>query len=110
MCALCGVLGGTHWADAAVNPEVFTGRPRHTRRGERQHRARLVSAALKPFGLTLQDWQGARFVVRSHTGRQEVVDDLMSVWAAADRIRGGPIDPLDPAFVAEMRRAAEGHG
>jgi hypothetical protein len=105
MCALCGVLGGTDWADAATNTAVFTGAVRHTRRAERQHRARLVSAALAPCGLSLQDWQGAHFVVRSRTGRQEVVDDLMAVWAAAEKIRGGPIDPLDPAFLDGLERA-----
>jgi hypothetical protein len=107
MCALCGVLGGTHWADAATNTAVFTGAARHTRRGERLHRARLVSAALAPAGLSLQDWQGARFVVRSRTGRQEVVDDLMAVWAAAEKIRGRPIDPLDLGFLAAIEDAAE---
>jgi hypothetical protein len=44
-------------------------------------------------------------VVRSRTGRQEVVDDLMAVWAAAEKIRGGPIDPLDPAFLDGLERA-----
>ena len=107
MCALCGVLGGMHWADSAANPAVFTGRARQTRRGERQHRARLVSAAMKPYGLSLQDWQGASFIVRSRTGHQEMVDDLMTVWAAAEKIRGRPLDPLDPQFLEAIEQAAD---
>lgn len=92
MCSLCGVLGQPHWAEAGS-----------TRRA-RIERVRLVNRVLEHFGLALHDWSGSVYVVRDRKGRAEVVSDLGTLWAAAERLAGRPLDPLDPALVEALDR------
>lgn len=92
MCALCGVLLTSHWAE------------RDSGRRERVFRARLVNRVLSHFGLELGDWSGRVYVLRDRKGKSEVVDDLGGLWAAAERLAGRPLDPLDPALVSALRR------
>lgn len=86
------MLGQPHWAEAGS-----------TRRA-RIERVRLVNRALEHFGLALGDWSGSVYVVRDRKGRAEVVTDLGAVWAAAERLAGRPLDPLEPALVAALDR------
>lgn len=96
MCALCGAFGGEeHWSTRA---DAFG----QTRRAERLARVRAANAVLGAFAMRLDDWQGAAFVLSGPTGQREVVDTLPAVWAAAGRMRGRPIDPLDPALLARI--------
>ena len=97
MCGLCGMLGGAEdWSSTAVGGE---GR---THRAERQHRVRLANEVLRHFGLALDDWHGASFLLRGRTGATEIVDTLPALWAAAARLTGRPLDPLDPALVTRL--------
>ena len=89
MCGLCGVFGSDHWAEADGG------------RRARLFRAALLDRVLAQSGLGLQEWAG-RYVVRDRKGRSLVVDDLPSVWAAAEQLAGRPLDPLDPALVAGL--------
>jgi hypothetical protein len=93
MCALCGVLLTSHWAE------------RGSGRRERAFRARLVNRVLAHFQLELGDWAGRVYLLRDRKGKTEVVDDLGKLWAAAERLAGRPLDPLDPALLAALRRA-----
>jgi len=107
MCALCGVLGGSdHWADAAPRPGVFT---RNTdslqRRRERDSRVRAANRVLAPYRMQLADWQGASFVLSTATGKSEIAGDLGQIWAAAERLRGAPCDPLDPVLLTQLEAA-----
>ena len=109
MCALCGVLGGSeHWTDAAARPGVFT---RNTdgleRRRERMARVACASRVLRPFGLTLSDWQATSFVLSTATGKTEMVDNLTHLWSAAEKLLGKPCDPLDPAFLARLESGGD---
>jgi hypothetical protein len=104
MCALCGVLGGPeHWTDAVARPGVFT---RNTdaaaRRRERLHRVAAANRVLKHFGMNLVDWQGNAFLLSTATGKTEIVDNLAHLWLTAERLRGRPCDPLDPALMARL--------
>jgi hypothetical protein len=90
MCTLCGVLGQPHWAETGSS------------RRARIERVRLVKRILGHFGLVLDDWSGSVYIVRDRKGRAEVVDDLGSLWAAAERLAGRPLDPLDPALVTAL--------
>jgi hypothetical protein len=92
MCSLCGVLGQPHWAEAGSS------------RRARIERVRLVKRILGHFGLVLDDWSGSVYIVRDRKGRAEVVDDLGGLWAAAERLAGRPLDPLDPALVTALDR------
>jgi len=56
------------------------------------------------FGLELGDWGGRVYMLRDRKGKTAVVDDLGSLWAAAEALAGRPLDPLDPALVAVLRR------
>ncbi len=106
MCSLCGVLGGgTHWTESTSHPEAFSSRAElHTRRRERQGQVRLANAVLKHYGLTLNDWSGASFVLRSATGRSQIVANLGEVWIAAQQLCSRPCDPLDGGLLAYLGR------
>jgi len=106
MCALCGVLGGAeHWTSSVARPGVFT---RNTdaasRRRERTSQAAAANRVLKHYRLSLADWQGTAFVLASATGKTEIVDNLGHLWAAAERLTGGPCDPLDAELISAMER------
>jgi hypothetical protein len=92
MCALCSALLTSHWAETGSG------------RRERVFRARLVNRVLAHFGLELTDWAGRVYLLRDRKGKTAVVDDLGGLWAAAERLAGRPLDPLDPDLVASLSR------
>jgi hypothetical protein len=94
MCPLCGALLTEHWADPD-GPGARRGRVLRTR---------IVRRVLAGFGVTLSDWGGTAYVLHDGKGRAEVVHDLTTLWAEAERLAGRPLDPLDPALVAALRR------
>ena len=83
-----------HWADPDGG---------RARRG-RVLRTAMVRRVLAGFGVTLSDWGGTAYVLQDGKGRAEVVHDLTTLWAEAERLAGRPLDPLDPALVAALRR------
>lgn len=91
MCALCGVLLTSHWAE------------HDSSRRERVFRVRILNRVLAHFDLELGDWSGRVYVLRDRKGRSAVVEDLGSLWTAAEELAGRPLDPLDPALVAALR-------
>ena len=106
MCALCGVLGGAeHWTAAVARPGVFTrGTDPASRRRERMSQVAAATRVLKHYGVTVADWQGSAFVLSTATGKTEIVDNLVHLWIAAERLLGQPCDPLDAALIALMER------
>jgi hypothetical protein len=92
MCALCGVLVKSHWAEEGSG-----------RRG-RAPRVRLLNRVLDHFGLQLTDWAGRVYVVRDRKGRATVVDDVGMVWTAAEELLGRKLDPLEPELLAALSR------
>jgi hypothetical protein len=92
MCSLCGILLRSHWAEEG------------TGRRERNFRVRLVNQVLAHYGLELGDWGGRTYVLRDRKGKSAVVADLGALWAEAERLAERPLDPLDPALVASLRR------
>lgn len=124
MCGLCGMLEGErHWTERAASPAIFgpagsgaagsaegggaaAGRPRMTAARERQERVRLVNRVLGPMGLVLAEWAPSSYVLRTKTGRSEMVPTLGDLWPAAERLLGRPCDPLDPALLARLPQPA----
>lgn len=115
MCVLCSqFLVDDHWSEAVagappdeasgglVRLETHAG-SRGRRLLARAERARLVGRVLAAHAITLQDWEGSSYILRDPKGNAEVVHDLAAVWAAAERMAGGALDPLDPAFLAALR-------
>jgi len=50
--------------------------------------------------IRVADWAASSYLVTSATGRSEVVDDVQAVWAAVEKLRGRPLDPLDDGYLA----------
>lgn len=90
MCALCGVLIESHWAEAGSG-----GR-------ERAFRVRLLNRVLSHFGLELADWSGSVYLLRDRKGKTAVVENVGALWGEAERLAGRKLDPLDPALVAAL--------
>jgi hypothetical protein len=107
VCSLCGVLGGgAHWTDASAQAELFRARSgQPTRRRERAARIALANRILKHYRLKLGDFEGRSYVLRSATGRQAVVPDLVGMWTMAETIAGRACDPLDPDLIEALERA-----
>lgn len=102
MCALCGVLGSEdHWTDSPV--PSLRGEPT-TRRARRLARVAAANLVMTQFGLTLTDWEGAKYQLRSGKGQIEIVDNLAQIWQAAERILGKACDPLDPSLIVRMEQ------
>src|SRR5688572_21604824 len=94
MCANCGFPSAPgHWteAGAATAPDRLRARFR---------RPQVLAAVLPSYGLTAHD-DGATpgLIVATRTGQQEIVSDVTELWAAAERMVGRVVDPLDPRFV-----------
>lgn len=94
MCASCGFPAAPgHWteAGAATAPDRIRSRFR---------RAQVLQSVLPAYGLTAYDGaQVPGIQVSTLSGNQTIVRDLEEVWAVAERLTGGPIDPLDPRFI-----------
>jgi hypothetical protein len=107
MCALCGVLGGKdHWTEPLRREGVYVRfNDPAARRRERARRIAEADVILKLFGLTLEDWQADSYVLRTLTGKTEVVADLAALWPAAEKLAGRPLDPLADETLARRARA-----
>ena len=93
MCGLCGIFeGGRRWLDAAATLD-----PTAVRR-ERLRRLAIIRRVLAPTRVTVDDWEGASFLVRGPTGAVEIVDNLFDLWRQAEILSGARLDPLSPAI------------
>jgi hypothetical protein len=99
MCGACGILsGGRDWVDRVGSPTGSGGDGDLTRIAERQRRIALANMLLRDSGIRIVDANGS-LMLRSPTGRHEIVDSLMHVWSAADRLTDMRIDVLDLNFM-----------
>ncbi len=93
MCNACGNPAAPgHWTEAgAATPG--------DRLRARFHRAALLQAVLRPYGLTAHDGVVVPGIqIGTLAGAQSIVQDLGEVWAEAERLSGQAIDPLDPRY------------
>lgn len=109
MCSLCGLLGEDHWTDMTAHADAFGGTAQRTRRHERLYRVSLINKILDFYALRLDDFQGQSFVLSSHTGKTEIVEDLMAVWPAAEIMIGRKLDPMDPNLLARLDAQSARH-
>ena len=107
MCVLCGqdFVAQVHWTDRHLEDRARAPAPgsdpteyQRDRHRERDHRIALTREVLRHFGLKLDDWGGSKYVIRDRKGRSEIVQDLGSLWPAAERLAGRALDPLDPTL------------
>ena len=109
MCALCGTLGGKdHWIEPLAREGVYVRfADPAARRRERTRRIAEANVILGLFGLRLEDWQADGYLLRTPTGKTEVVPDIAALWPAAQRLAGHALDPLD-AETLRRREARNG--
>ena len=107
MCVLCGqdFVAQVHWTDRHLEDRGRAAAPgsdpvalQGARRRDRAHRVVLTNEILRHYGLKLDDWGGSKYVLRDRKGRSELVQDLGSLWPAAERLAGRAPDPLEPAL------------
>src|ERR687893_1812061 len=107
MCVLCGqdFVAQVHWTDRHLENRARAAAPgsdpvalQGDRRRDRAHRVALTNEILRHHGLKLADWGGSKYVLRDRKGRSELVQDLGSLWPAAERLAGRALDPLDPTL------------
>ncbi len=104
MCGLCGILGREdHWSEllgATAADEIS-----HIRRRERLTRVRYLNRVLCAFSCSVSDWQGARYLISTFTGKTELADDLGQIWSAVERLTGQKVDPLLGSLLNRLREA-----
>ena len=111
MCAFCAMLsgGGAHWTEAGTDAgrsrEEETGRSRYL---NRLYRVGLMNRILDYYDCAVEDWANNKYIVRGHSGRTAIVDQLPQVWMTVDDIAGRPTDPLDSGLLEKLRRRDPG--
>ena len=117
MCVLCGqdFVGQVHWTDRHVEDRARAPGPgadpvayQRDRRRDRNHRAALTNEVLRHYGLRVEDWSGSKYVLRDRAGGAELIQDLGTLWPAAAKLAGRPLDPLDPFLQEALSAAGDG--
>jgi hypothetical protein len=117
MCVLCGqdFVAQAHWTDRHIEDRARASGPgsdpgdyQRDRRRDRVHRVVLTNEVLRHYGLRVEDWSGSKYVLRDRKGSSELIQDLGSLWPAAAKLAGRPLDPLDPTLCKAMTAADDG--
>ncbi|AMH42792.1 hypothetical protein AXG89_41620 (plasmid) [Burkholderia sp. PAMC 26561] len=89
MCGMCGLLGGgNHWSNSGLPADSANVRRR------RHLQVSLANRILTTFRLSLDDFQGQSFILRSPTEAAELVADFSEIWKVAEKMLGRSLDPL----------------
>ena len=108
MCAFCTMFTGSpHWTEAGT----YAGRSGVTPVGnarfvDRAYRLKLINRILEHYGCKADDWAGGQYLVHSHRGRTEVVEQLPQIWMTVEAIATKPVDPLDPQLLTLLGASA----
>lgn len=96
MCSACGFPAAPgHWTEAGA-PTA------HDRLRAKYRRAQVLQNVLPAYGLKVFEGSEVPGIqLSTMTGAQAIVRDLDEVWAMAEKVSGGPVDPLDPRFIGE---------
>jgi hypothetical protein len=104
MCSLCGTLYSTrHWAEAPGASAAVDARRAWMR--DRLRRVELLNRVLRPVALSVADWAGTAYVLRTRTGTSVLCADLATIFAEAERLTGRRLDPLDDDLLARWSAA-----
>ncbi|RVY64479.1 hypothetical protein ECC36_00795 [Helicobacter pylori] len=109
MCVLCGeLISSFHWADRTYgsgsyenenlkepNALISTNENARERKRVRLKRVRLLNQILAFYGLKIDDWQGAKFVLCDQKGQSVIVNDLGDLWDKAQKLAKKKMDALD---------------
>ncbi|GAA9456068.1 hypothetical protein UBN111_01850 [Helicobacter pylori] len=119
MCVLCGeLISSFHWSDenygsdSYENDENLKGQNVLVSANEnaREHkrvrlkRVGLLNQILAFYGLKIDDWQGAKFVLHDKKGQSVIVNDLGDLWDKAQKLAKKEMDALDSHLLAFLNQ------
>ncbi|MGL2658123.1 hypothetical protein ACQJ6Z_02255 [Helicobacter pylori] len=119
MCVLCGeLISSFHWTDGTdrsdsyeideglrePNALISTNENARERKRARLKRVRLLNQILAFYGLKINDWQGAKFVLCDKKGQSVIVNDLGDLWDKAQNLAKKKMDALDSNLLAFLNQ------
>ncbi len=108
MCVLCGeLISSFHWSDENLkepNALISTNENARERKRARLKRVGLLNQILAFYGLKIDDWQGAKFVLCDKKGQSVIVNDLGDLWGKAQKLAKKEMDVLDSHLLAFLNQ------
>ncbi|STR19265.1 Uncharacterised protein [Helicobacter pylori] len=114
MCVLCGeLISSFHWSDENYgsdenlkepNTLISTNENARERKRARLKRVGLLNQILAFYGLKIDDWQGAKFVLCDKKGQSVIVNDLGDLWGKAQNLAKKEMDALDSNLLAFLNQ------
>ncbi|WQX88689.1 hypothetical protein KVM38_01920 [Helicobacter pylori] len=119
MCVLCGeLISSFHWSDENYGsdsyeidenlrePNVLISANENARERKRARlkRVGLLNQILAFYGLKINDWQGAKFVLCDKKGQSVIVNDLGDLWDKAQKLAKKEMDALDSNLLAFLNQ------
>ncbi|WQU99917.1 hypothetical protein KVM23_01520 [Helicobacter pylori] len=119
MCVLCGeLISSFHWSDGTdrsdsyeidenlkePNALISANENARERKRVRLKRVRLLNQILAFYGLKIDDWQGAKFVLCDKKGQSVIVNDLGDLWDKAQNLAKKEMDALDSNLLAFLNQ------
>ncbi|WRE34995.1 hypothetical protein KVE27_01530 [Helicobacter pylori] len=119
MCVLCGELVSSfHWTDSSdesdsyeidenlkgQNALISANENARERKRARLKRVGLLNQILAFYGLKINDWQGAKFVLCDKKGQSVMVNDLGDLWDKAQNLAKKEMDALDSHLLAFLNQ------
>ncbi|MGT0070172.1 hypothetical protein V5H82_02075 [Helicobacter pylori] len=122
MCVLCGeLISSFHWTDEnygtngsgsyendenlkGQNALISVNENARERKRARLKRVGLLNQILAFYGLKINDWQGAKFVLCDKKGQSVIVNDLGDLWGKAQKLAKKEMDALDSHLLAFLNQ------
>ncbi|GAA8464382.1 hypothetical protein KKKH24_00250 [Helicobacter pylori] len=119
MCVLCGeLIRSFHWTDGTdgsgsyeidenlkgQNALVSVNENAREHKRARLKRVGLLNRILAFYGLKMDDWQGAKFVLCDKKGQSVIVNDLGDLWDKAQNLAKKEMDALDSNLLAFLNQ------
>ncbi|MBH0257298.1 hypothetical protein [Helicobacter pylori] len=119
MCVLCGeLISSFHWSDENYGsdsyeidenlkePNVLISANENARERKRARlkRVGLLNQILAFYGLKINDWQGAKFVLCDKKGQSVIVNNLGDLWGKAQKLAKKEMDVLDSNLLAFLNQ------
>ncbi|GHS27435.1 hypothetical protein VN1155_01350 [Helicobacter pylori] len=119
MCVLCGeLIRSFHWTDGTdgsgsyeidenlkgQNTLISVSENARERKRARLKQVGLLNQILAFYGLKMDDWQGAKFVLRDKKGQSVIVNDLGDLWDKAQNLAKKEMDALDSNLLAFLNQ------
>ncbi|OPG48030.1 hypothetical protein [Helicobacter pylori] len=108
MCVLCGeLISSFHWSDENLkepNTLISANENARERKRARLKRVGLLNQILAFYGLKIDDWQGAKFVLCDKKGQSVIVNDLGDLWGKAQNLAKKEMDALDSNLLAFLNQ------